>query len=164
MERWLPIIGYEKSYEISDQGNVHSIDRYRRNKHGVCLCRGKPLKWKWVGGRPERRYAAVNLYSEDRPTQHLVHLLVLTHFVGPRPEGTKGLHRDDDTQHNWLANLYWGTPEENWEDRRRNRNMTSVRGVTWSTQKQRWRVTIKNRHVGFFKVLEEAELAARNHS
>ena len=28
MERWKPIKGYEGLYEVSDQGNVRSIDRY----------------------------------------------------------------------------------------------------------------------------------------
>ena len=43
----------------------------------------------------------------------MVHHLVLEAFIGPRPEGWWGLHRDDDPLNNSVDNLYWGTPDQN---------------------------------------------------
>ena len=50
-----------------------------------------------------------------------VHHAVLLAYVGPRPAGLCGLHRDDDPAHNFVENLYWGTRLENAADRKRNR-------------------------------------------
>lgn len=51
-----------------------------------------------------------------------VHHLVLEVYVGPRPEGMKGLHYDDDPHHNQVDNLYWGTSSQNAYDKVRNGN------------------------------------------
>lgn len=42
-----------------------------------------------------------------------VHTLVLTAFVGPRPEGREALHGDNGVHDNSLDNLRWGTRSEN---------------------------------------------------
>lgn len=51
---------------------------------------------------------------------HKVHILVLEAFVGPRPDGMVGRHRNDDTTNNALTNLCWGTRVENVQDAVRN--------------------------------------------
>jgi hypothetical protein len=45
-----------------------------------------------------------------------IHALVLTTFVGPRPEGMYGCHIDGDPSNNHVSNLYWGTPTQNVHD------------------------------------------------
>lgn len=50
-----------------------------------------------------------------------VHQLVLVAFDKPKPEGMECRHLDDDKRNNSRGNLCWGTPEQNREDRRRNR-------------------------------------------
>lgn len=50
-----------------------------------------------------------------------VHHAVLLTYVGPRPLGMNGLHRDDDQANNTVENLYWGTHLDNAADRRRNK-------------------------------------------
>ena len=52
-----------------------------------------------------------------------VHHAVLLTYVGPRPQGHCGLHRDDDPAHNDVKNPYWGTRLQNAADRRRNRGI-----------------------------------------
>jgi len=49
-----------------------------------------------------------------------LHILMLETFVGPRPTGMEGCHRDDRPDNNQLRNLYWGTHRENMADRARN--------------------------------------------
>ena len=87
-------------YAVSDTGHV------KNTKTGRVL---KPMHC----GRKGMRYATVRIGKEN----HRVHILVLTHFVGPRPLGLWGLHYDDDRTHNDLSNLYWGTPQANAEDK-----------------------------------------------
>jgi len=55
------------------------------------------------------------------------HELVLTAFVGPRPEGMEGLHGDDVKSNNALSNLRWGSRSENLHDSVRNGRHASTR-------------------------------------
>ena len=64
----------------------------------------------------------MTLWLEHEGWQVGVHVLVLTAFVGPRPEGLYGCHRDDNPENNVLNNLYWGTPKENSNDKKLNGN------------------------------------------
>jgi hypothetical protein len=49
----------------------------------------------------------------------LIHRLVLESFVGPCPEGMQCRHLNGNRQDNRLVNLCWGTPVENWQDRKK---------------------------------------------
>lgn len=42
-----------------------------------------------------------------------VHVLMLEAFVGPRPAGQLGCHKNDVPGDNRLGNLYWGTKSHN---------------------------------------------------
>lgn len=53
-----------------------------------------------------------------------LHDLVLTAFVGPRPEGAVARHLNDDPTDNRLVNLAWGTRSENQRDALRNGRRT----------------------------------------
>lgn len=108
-ERWLPVVGYEEHYLVSDQGRVWSV------RKGRCL---KP--------RPDNRgYLRVRL--PDGPT--VVHRLVLSAFVGPRPYGHEACHGDGDKANARLQNLRWGTRSENARDRVRHGTFT-LQGTT----------------------------------
>lgn len=39
IEIWKDIIGFEGYYQISNLGNVRSLDRYIKNKNGTCQFR-----------------------------------------------------------------------------------------------------------------------------
>ena len=45
-----------------------------------------------------------------------VHVLVLTVFIGPCPEGMEGCHEDGDFTNNRVDNLRWDTHQENQRD------------------------------------------------
>ena len=116
-ERWLPIPGYEGYYEVSDHGNVRSVDRVVKDSRGWDI----NLK-----GKPMRKSLNSNGYLQCRLTrdgigEHArVHQLVLKAFVGPMPEGAHGCHWDDDKTNNHLGNLRWASRTENMHDRVRN--------------------------------------------
>jgi hypothetical protein len=118
-ERWRAVPGYEKCYEVSDQGRVRSLTRRVDNgtPSGMTL-KGRNLQQYMKGRR--RQYPTVELSRDGRQRGYQVHTLVLEAFVGPRPPGMFGLHRDDDKSNTWLDNLYWGTRADNTEDRKRN--------------------------------------------
>lgn len=120
-ERWLPVPGYP-GYEVSDHGQVRSLDREGLSRWGTPRkFKGHILAQVMAGGVEGRRYRACSLYRDGKPKQVTVHILVLETFVGPRPEkGMQGCHRDDDPSNNRLDNLYWGTPVQNYRDKRNN--------------------------------------------
>lgn len=113
-ERWLPVVGHEGFYEVSDLGRVWGVERQieKPNRYGgisVCTIRAKPL-----APKPDPKgYVRVALSREGRVRYVRVHTLVLTAFVGPRPPGKEGLHDDGDGANNALSNLRWGTSTEN---------------------------------------------------
>jgi hypothetical protein len=122
-ETWLPVVGYEGLYEVSDQGRVRSLDRYVANNRWPGapdrLLRGRILK-PIPGGGKTKKYFVVSLgQNNNRKIDHIV----LEAFVGPRPLGLESCHFDDNGHNNRLANLRWDTRSENHRD--------SVRNGTW---------------------------------
>lgn len=110
-EQWLPVVGWEKLYEVSDQGRV------RRTATG-CVRKSVPDKW-------GRHYLSL---SGDGRTQTLaIHRMVLEAFVGLREPGQECLHRNDIQGDNRLVNLRWGTHSENQRDCVSNGNHVSAR-------------------------------------
>lgn len=112
-ERWLPVPGYQGLYEISDRGQVRSIDRIspKGNQLKGRLLKERPLP----NGRPR-----VSLSRNGKTVDAYTYRLVLEAFVGPCPEGMEALHWDDDHNNNALTNLRWGTRTENMRDMSRN--------------------------------------------
>jgi len=116
-ERWLPVVGYENSYEVSDLGQVRSLQRVIVRCNGVCQnVQQKILKPVVHNGR----YFQVSLYKDGSANVLSVHRLVLEAFVGPCPPRMECLHWDDDGENNKLSNLRWGSRKENEEDKFRN--------------------------------------------
>src|SRR5271166_6551030 len=113
-EKWLPVPDHP-GYEISDHGQVRSLDRQVRSRWGSPkTLKGKTLAQGKVGGNePGGRYPGCTLFRDGKRRMVMVHTLMLETFVGPRPEGTHGCHRDDNPDNNRLDNLYWGTPRQN---------------------------------------------------
>lgn len=113
-ERWLPVVGYEGIYSVSDLGRV------RREINGGGHISGN----RWKAGmiltpsiEKDTGRAVVNLCKNAVRDRKRVHVLVLTAFVGARPEGMVACHfPDGNPANNRLSNLRWGTRKENGED------------------------------------------------
>lgn len=106
-ERWLPVVGFELHYEVSDLGRIRSI----RNNHGNARQRLLNPSVTHDG------YLRVALSKERRYTKKHVAHAVLEAFVGPRPEGMHACHGPSGQQCNELTNLRWDTPAANYADR-----------------------------------------------
>jgi hypothetical protein len=116
-ERWLPVVDFEGSYEVSDHGRVRSVDRVVRDRIG--RVRTFPGQIRTLTPQP-RGHLQVGLWLDNKLHQKLVHHLVLGAFVGPCPPGKEGCHWDDNPANNYPDNLRWGTRSENMLDRDRN--------------------------------------------
>lgn len=118
-EIWLPVVGYDGLYEVSNLGRVRSLDHYAPHNtaaSGVQFVRGRVLKTTIYGSPPR---VTVTLWRDREQRTRLVHHLVLEAFVGPRPVGTEGCHWDGDATNNRLGNLRWDSHIKNEADKAR---------------------------------------------
>lgn len=116
MERWLPVVGFEGAYEVSDLGRVRTVQRLVRSARSRSGLRTVASKLRSVNGLLNG-YPAVNLSRDGKTKMRPVHTMVLEAFVGPRPsEVHEGCHGDGDPKNNALGNLRWGTKRENKAD------------------------------------------------
>lgn len=112
-ERWLPIIGYEGRYEVSDHGRIRSMNRWRRGKSG-CLVpvEGRIMRlWQKKRSVDNRTLPYMEIRLRDgsprtfRCKAFLVHRLVAQAFVGELFEGAQVDHIDGDHENNHYTNL-----------------------------------------------------------
>ena len=116
-EQWREVVGSAGWYEVSDLGNVRSLDRVITRSDGVAqLRRGRILS-----ATPDGcGYLQVKVAQDGpRVQQRKVHQLVLEAFVGPRPEMCVACHNNGNNQDNRLSNLRWDTHLENSRDTQR---------------------------------------------
>lgn len=119
-EQWRPITGYEGWYEVSNLGQVRRLERKVTCTRGITrTIRGRILK-QGLSTRSGKPRPLVTLVKNGKAKTHYVHWLVLEAFIGPRPAGHEGCHRDDDSLNNTASNLYWGTRSDNLYDMVRN--------------------------------------------
>jgi hypothetical protein len=116
MERWLPIVGYEGHYEVSNHGRVRSLDRWALmgpKKTTPKLLRGKVLQ----PVLQSTGYFTVTLHRQGQRNQQGIHRLVALSFIGPPPAGKPFVcHGDGDSINNHVENLRWDTPSANMLD------------------------------------------------
>ena len=105
-EVWKPVVGYVGQYEVSNMGNVRSVDRidnYGRHKTGKML---KPIVHR-------DGYLQVALSKYCKPKRKGIHNLVMEAFIGVRPQGYEVNHIDEDKTNNKLENLEYVTHQQN---------------------------------------------------
>jgi len=112
-EVWLPVVGLEEYYHVSNLGRIKSLERTDR------LGRFHPeglLALPLIG-----RYCQVRFSVDGVVTPKRVHQVVMEAFVGPKPKGMEVRHKDDDGSNNELSNLCYGTSKQNSNDQRFNK-------------------------------------------
>jgi hypothetical protein len=107
-EEWKSVPGLSNQYEISDRGRVISWYRYgiKLNKPEI---RAMSINVRWG-------YWKINMRAKGKQKTWNIHSLVLTAFIGPRPEGLEGCHNDGNKLNNNLSNLRWDTRQSNSDD------------------------------------------------
>lgn len=101
-EAWKAVVGFEGKYEVSDHGNVKSLNYHRERRERLL-------------NQYEDRYGymKVVLRKNNRPHYCTVHRLVAEAFV-PNEDFKKCVdHIDCNTKNNDASNLRWVTNKEN---------------------------------------------------
>lgn len=113
-ELWMPVVGFEGLYEVSDQGRVRSLDRLIWNAASArCKAHWHPFRGRVLRPGKYTKHGHLSVVLRHGAHGRPVHTLVLAAFLGPCPPGQEGLHGDGDASNNALANLRYGTRTEN---------------------------------------------------
>lgn len=96
-EIWLPVVGYEKLYEVSNLGRIKSL---RRDKI-------------MTNSLQSTGYLTVGLTVDGATINMKVHRLVAIAFLDAPPNGHEVNHKDGVKTNNKLDNLEWVTKPEN---------------------------------------------------
>lgn len=108
-EVWMPVVGYEGLYQVSNLGRVRSIDREVCVRGGVRTSKGQLIKPCFNG----QGYLFVTLTKDNKPKASRINRLVAEAFI-PNPENFPVVnHKDYDRTNNCADNLEWCTVEYN---------------------------------------------------
>lgn len=108
-EKWKDIINYEGYYQISNFGNIRSLDRKIRFNKGYSIKKGKMLK-------PilnKKGYYKVSLSKNQKEKRFFIHRLVAIHFIENPLSKEQVNHKDGNKKNNRVDNLEWCTNLEN---------------------------------------------------
>lgn len=131
-EIWKPIKGFEDSYEVSNLGNVRSIDRYCIQKNNKSdkynhIYKGKILKqYKNNAG-----YMQVQLSYKYKSIPRRVHRLVAETFIDNPNDYVCVNHIDGNKINNNVNNLEWCTYSHNNSEARRLGLNKGYKGMTY---------------------------------
>lgn len=106
LEWWKSIPGFEGYYEVSNIGNVCRVKPYNSVKSYARLRQAAH----WDG----RKF--VSLSGGGRRKTYKIHKIIVDAFWGGTPAGMTVNHKNNDYTKNWLSNLEFMTPLENWRD------------------------------------------------
>lgn len=99
-EVWKDIKGYRGVYQVSNCGNIRSVDHYDRN--GRNFIAGKLLR----PGLKDNGYLQISLCNNTgKAKNHYVHRLVMETFIGECPDGYEVNHIDENKRNNNISNL-----------------------------------------------------------
>ena len=106
-EVWNDIKEYKGIYQVSNMGNVRSLDRLVKNKYSARLSKGRALK-QYLS---HRGYFRVKLYKNEKGRILSVHRLVAEAFLGYSPLTVD--HKDTNKINNRVSNLHYMTHSDN---------------------------------------------------
>src|SRR5699024_2750288 len=111
-ERWLPVLGTEGLYEVSDHGRINTCARIHVQKNGTKY----PVKdrsRKLLALEKRGGYYAITLSRAGSGELKDIHVMVLEALAGPRPAGKVACHSDGGPTNNHSSNLRWDSPTGN---------------------------------------------------
>ena len=157
---WLPIKGYEGVYEVSNMGNVRSIERmaFRKNGKQNGMVRSKILK----PLSDQYGYNRVRLYSNFKWKQFRIHRLVMAAFIGDSELTVD--HINGEKKDNRLSNLRYLTQRENnTEARKKMKSTSDYIGVSFCKSTGKWRsvISINGKYMSLGRYETEAEASEK---
>lgn len=101
---WKDVIGYEGLYQVSDAGEVRSLDRYIKQGSRMRFQKGRLLKAERCCSTG---YMYVNLSNAGKVKHCTVHRLVAVAFIS-NPDNLPYInHKDENKGNNCADNLEW---------------------------------------------------------
>jgi hypothetical protein len=110
-EIWHPCAGFETHYEVSNMGNVRSVERYVNNGHKNGLKKLPMRVLKPALGKSG--YLLVTLSVDNTQSSQNVHRLVARAFIPNETNRPQVNHKNGIKTDNALSNLEWMTASEN---------------------------------------------------
>jgi hypothetical protein len=112
-EVWLPVVGFEGHYEVSNYGDIRSVDRVveRSGPTGDLFKPGKAME-QYV---TPKGYCRVQLQAGKNRRHAMVHVLVAEAFLANPDSKPQVNHKDGIKTNNRSENLEWATSSENLE-------------------------------------------------
>ena len=167
-EEFRSVPGYEGYYEVSNFGNVKSLEReFLIRGHYPGTIKEKILRPGLIGSIG-KKYYGLGLYKNDKRKMFKIHVLVAMAFLGHIPDGTHKMvvdHIDNNRLNNHLSNLQLISQRENSSKDKKN-GTSKYTGVYWGKAKNKWvsQITINGipKHLGYFFSEEEAHEAYQN--
>lgn len=108
---WLPVVGYEGLYEVSDFGNIKSLSRIVRHPNGGDLQTTEKIMKAIIS--TTGKYCQINLYRNNKMKVFKIHRLVGLAFIKNIHNKPFINHIDGNKQNNHISNLEWCTAKEN---------------------------------------------------
>lgn len=161
MEIWKDIVGYNSVYQISNFGNVKSINYHRSGKEKII----KPLKRK-------DGYLKVILYNNGKTKSYFIHRLVAQAFLNNPNNYEYVNHKDENKENNHIDNLEFCSAQYNNTYKKYNRGKRNKSKINqfdlkknlvnkWNSLKE-----IKNNtnysYYGIFNCLHNRQITSNN--
>lgn len=108
-EVWVPVVGYEGEYKVSNYGRVKSVGHFKRTKAGLQY----PVKPHLLKQKERDGYLYVTLVSGGHARNFRVHRIVAQAFHGNPFNKAYVNHIDGNKKNNTAENLEWVTAQEN---------------------------------------------------
>ena len=123
-EEWKDIKGYERKYQVSNKGNVRSLDRVS--------AKGRKLEGRMLTGK-DNKASRINVYQlvSLSGKSYYIHRLVGQAFIDNPENKAEINHIDCDKRNNDVSNLEWCTRKENMEHASRN-GLLSLRSCIYA--------------------------------
>jgi hypothetical protein len=134
MEIWKDVFNYQGIYQVSNLGNIKSLNYKKTKKEKVLISS--------VGSNG---YLTVKLCKNGIAKTRTIHQLVLESFLNYMPDGTQKLvvnHINFIRRDNRLENLEIVTMRDN-GNQKHIKSSSKYTGVTWNKEKKKWRVILK---------------------
>ena len=159
-EKWVDIPGYEGSYQVSNIGNVKSLERIISRLPTTQYVRERILKQ----GTHCRGYKHVSIKGHNGIKSQKVHRLVAMAFLGYDPSMKDMVidHIDGCAGNNLLSNIRVVTRRENTTIcfmKNRSTFTSSSAGVSWTNRERRWRarINIDKKEIGLGYFILESD-------
>lgn len=150
-EIWLPVVGYEGLYCVSNIGRIKSIERMSKHRHGCLYVVEERIR------KPCHKkdgYLSVDLYKDGNGKVFLVHRLVAMAFIDNPHNKSFVNHLNKNKHDNSVPNLEWATIRENESHKNLGVCTSKYIGVSWNARMSKWRsyITInkKQNHLGYY--------------